>query len=276
MAGDWIKMRTSLLTNPKVNGIARELENSIEVGSALSTGFVGVMSQIVTRSVMRHVTVSSLLVIWGAANEHTKNGIFENADLDDIDDMVSIPGFAAAMKSMGWLEYDSENSRVILPNFSEYNTSGASRSAISKTAAQRQKEYRERKKQERYVTSDVTRDITRDVTRDVTSNRREEKRREEIKENNKRKKHPLPKDFQITKKMVTWFEKQNFQIEINSATEKWADAMRSNESKYQYTNWEATWRGGMRKAQEWFVDKNPNPTVQHSRRMMPKPGEPIQ
>lgn len=172
MAGDWIKMRTSLLTNPKVNGIARALESSREVSRALSTGFNGGMSEIVTRNVMRHVTVSSLLIVWGAANEHTNDGVFKSADLSDIDDMVGIPGFGDAMESVGWAEYDHESNTVTLPNFNEYNTSGASRSAGAKSAAQRQKEYRDRKK---HNESDVTRDVTNGVTRD----RREEKRREE-------------------------------------------------------------------------------------------------
>ena len=169
MAGDWIKMRTSLLTNPKVNGIARVLEASRDVSRALSTGYSGDMSEIVTRNVMRHVTVSSLLIVWGAANEHTDDGVFKSADLSDIDDMVGIPGFGEAMESVGWASYDADSNTVTLPNFSEYNTSGASRSAGAKSAAQRQKEYRDRKKQ-----SDG------DVTRDVTRDRREEKSREEI------------------------------------------------------------------------------------------------
>lgn len=174
MAGDWIKMRTSLLTNPKVNGIARELECNKDVSATLSTGYNGVMSEIVTRNVMRHVTVSSLLVVWGAANEHTKDGVFLNADLSDIDDMVGIPGFGDAMAVVGWAIYEEDSNSVTLPNFNEYNTSGQIRSAGAKTAAERQKEYRDRKKSKES-------DVTSDVTTDVTSNRREEKRREEKK-----------------------------------------------------------------------------------------------
>lgn len=186
MAGEWIKMRTSLLTNPKVNGIARILEESPDTGRALSNGFNGPLREIVTRNVTRHVTVSSLLVVWGAANEHTKDGIFENADLSDIDDMVGIPGFGEALVSVGWAEYDEERQRVIFPNFSEYNTSGSERSASGKTGAERQREYRERKKAGISSKSDVT----CDVTCDVTSNRREEKRREE--DNPKAPAEPLP------------------------------------------------------------------------------------
>lgn len=177
MAGDWIKMRTSLLTNPKVNGIARILERASDVGRVLSTGYNGPLSEIVTRTVTRHVTVSCLLIVWGAANEHTKDGVFTDADLSDIDDMVGIPGFGAAMVEVGWAEFDSEKVTVSLPNFSEYNTSGHERTAGAKTNAERQKEYRDRKNNE---TVTGFRNES-DVTESVTSNRREEKRREEVK-----------------------------------------------------------------------------------------------
>lgn len=175
MAGDWIKMRTSLLTNPRVNGIARLLESSESVTRALCVTHNGVMSQIVTRSVMRHVTVSSLLVVWGAANEHTRDGVFRNADLSDVDDMVGVPGFGAAMQAVGWAFFDAEACTVALPNFNEYNTSSSERSATAKGSAERQREYRERKKSQGS-------DVTRDVTNDVTRYRREDKRREEKKE----------------------------------------------------------------------------------------------
>ena len=168
MSGDWIKMRPSLLTSPKVNGIARFLERNESVTEVLSTGFHGRMTEIVTRNVMRNVTVASLLIVWGAANEHTEDGIFINADLTDIDDMVGIPGFGAAMESVGWLEFDDEKFVVILPNFNEYNTCGGNRSANAQDGAHRQKKYRERKRLQ-----------NSDVTSDVTSDHREEKRRED-------------------------------------------------------------------------------------------------
>lgn len=176
MAGDWIKMRPSLITSPKVNGIARELERSVDVGRALSTGYNGVMSDVVTRNVMRNVTVSALLTVWGAANEHTVDGVFRNADLSDIDDMVGIPGFGEAMVSVGWAIFDDEEFTVTLPNFNEYNTSGKERGASSKTNAERQREYRKRKKQDENRNEIVT---TNNVTSDVTRNHREEKRRED-------------------------------------------------------------------------------------------------
>lgn len=175
MAGDWIKMRTSLVTSPKVNGIARILERSAEVGKMLTNSHNTTLSDVVTRNVTRNVTVSLLLTLWSAANEHTRNGVFENADLSDIDDIVGVPGFGAALSTVGWAIHDEQSNSVILPNFNEYNTSGDMRSASAKTNAQRQKEFRERKKQQES-------NVTRNVTNNVTSNRREEKRREDLKQ----------------------------------------------------------------------------------------------
>lgn len=213
MAGEWIKMRTSLMTSPKVNGIARYLETSKKACQTLSTGYNGTLSEIVTRNVTRCVTVSSLLVIWGAANEHTKDGIFHNADLSDIDDMVGIPDFGAAMESVGWAIYDEEIDAVILPNFSEYNTVGEDRKS---NAADRQRRYRERKKA-------LQSDVTSDVTRYVTSNGREEKRREEkIKDINP----PNPPRGRELKKSYPYPEQLNAQ-----AWEEWKAYRRENKFK---------------------------------------------
>ncbi len=165
MAGDWIKMRPSLLTSPKVNGIARILEASPAVACALTTGFRGPLSEVVTRNVMRNVTVASLLVIWGAANEHTEDGIFRNADLSDLDDIVGIPGFGSAMASVGWAEFHPHEGCVSLPNFAEYNTCGRDRA--KEKNAERQRRFREKHNAES------------NVTNNVTNNDREEKRREE-------------------------------------------------------------------------------------------------
>jgi hypothetical protein len=176
MAGDWIKMRPGLLTSPKVNGIARLLENSTPASEALSTGHNGPLREIVTRNVLRYVTVTALLLVWGAANEHTRNGTFHNADLSDIDDIAGVPGFAQAMMAVGWLEYDAELEAVTLPNFNEYNTSGLIRSAGAKSNAERQREYRERKKRKEIRNENV---VTHNVTLHNDSNRREEKSREE-------------------------------------------------------------------------------------------------
>lgn len=239
MAGDWIKMRTSLLTNPRVNGIARELESSMEAGRVLSTGYSGCMSEIVTRNVMRHVTVSLLLVIWGAANEHTKDGIFHDADLSDIDDMAGIPGFGKAMESVGWIVFDEAEFTVTLPNFNEYNTSGSERSATGKSNAQRQKEYRDRKKDAKNVTEN-------NVTRNVTRNRREEKRREDTEgdKSPSSRASRLPKTFDPSPEPEAE-QGIDRQLELEKFHDFWAAKSGKDATKL---DWQATWRNWARNA----------------------------
>jgi hypothetical protein len=176
MAGDWIKMRPALLTSPKVKAVSAALASNTETLKALCISSDALRYDVTSR-VMRPVTVASLLVIWGAANDHTEDGVFRNADVTYIDDLAGIPGFGAAMESVGWAVFDEEKKTVTLPNFNEYNTCGKDRSPKAKSSAQRQKEYRERKKQAESVTDE---NVTQRNESYVTRYHREEKRREEV------------------------------------------------------------------------------------------------
>jgi len=182
VAGDWIKMRVNLVSHPKVLALAETLATDDEYQEwSTMAGFIPSIGGSRDDSerdyqaslrVTRYVTVCALLRFWGYANEHAKDEFIGSLRLHDIDDVVQVPGFGAALQSIGWAEYDAERRGLSLPNFNEYNTSGNERSASAKSAAQRQKEYRDRKKAGES-------DVTRDDKSDVTSNRREEKRREE-------------------------------------------------------------------------------------------------
>lgn len=250
MAGEWIKMRTSLLTNPRVNGIARIIEQSTAVGRVLSTGFNGSLREIVTRNVTRHVTVSSLLIIWGAANEHTKDGIFRNADLSDIDDMVGIPGFGAAMVEVGWAEFDESSNCVMLPNFAEYNMTGDERAAGAKTGAQRQKEYRDRKKSQGETNDGDDSDVTR--------NRREEKRIEEkiidkstdsgTAKGRGTRGTRLPADWKPSPDDVEYCKTERPELLPSKVAQNFYDYWIAKSGKdATKVNWSATWRSWVRK-----------------------------
>jgi hypothetical protein len=173
MAGDWIKMRLSLVTHPKVMRAAEcLLENRDYLSwSSLHWGVIGYppnkdrdkQERYDALRITRYVTVCALLRFWGYANEHIKDdetiyGLWP----DDVDQISGVPGFASALEAVGWIE-DANTGAMKLPNFNKYNVSGANRGA---TNAERQRRYRERKKGN-----------DSNVTRDVTSNAREEKRR---------------------------------------------------------------------------------------------------
>lgn len=183
MAGDWIKMRVGLTTNPRVMRIAECLLEDARFmdWAGLSYGMAGYPAPSPEESraerhaalrVTRYVTVTALLRWWGYANEHSKGEFIAGLFPEDVEEITGVPGFASAIEATGWVEFDP-NGGASLPNFNEHNTSAGERSG----AAERQKRYRER---QREVDAPVTPE--RDVTRDVTVTPREEKKREEKKE----------------------------------------------------------------------------------------------
>jgi len=162
---DWVKMRTSLKSHPKVNEIAALLEKPADGRDGFDVSVSGQRSALLTRNVTRCVTVTSLLLVWSAANEHTSNGVFRNVDLSYLDVLAEFDGFGEAMAAVGWAIFDAENRCVILPDFCENNVPASQRAS---TNAERQRRYRERQKANRNVTRNVTHNVTDSVTRDVT------------------------------------------------------------------------------------------------------------
>jgi hypothetical protein len=164
MAGDWVKMRSALLANPKVHAIAKAIGRDSRAGAALTTGFNGSPEQVLSRHALRHVCVTALLCVWSAANEHSDGGKLSCCDLEDLDEIAGVPGFGDAMSSVGWACRDDSENCVLLPNFSEHNTT-----AKDRTAAERQRRRR----------SKCHGGVTRDSHAVTVTQRREEKRREE-------------------------------------------------------------------------------------------------
>lgn len=140
MAGDWIKMRSALLSNPKVHTIARLVGECREASRVLTTGASCPPCEVLSRNALRNVTVTALLLVWSSANEHTSDGVMRCCDLIDVDEIAGIPGFGEAMQYVGWAQHDVEKDAIILPNFTEWNTP-----AKDRTAAERQRRFREKR-----------------------------------------------------------------------------------------------------------------------------------
>jgi hypothetical protein len=128
MAGDWIKMRSALPTCPKTAAVARAIGTAPEF-SGLS------------RQSMRLLVVGGLHAVWAAVNEHTADGVMENAYLEDVDDIAGIDGFGQAMREAGWLEVDEAARTLTFPNFGQWNTP-----AKDTTAAERMRKHREKQR----------------------------------------------------------------------------------------------------------------------------------
>ena len=172
MAGDWIKMRTGLLNDPKAKALADAWERSERFEHDWSAGALG--ECYVARNALRFAVTGALHAVWSSVNEHGNDGFVSGAKLDWINDIVGIGDFAGAMKSVGWVE--ETKGGLSFPKFDRNNTCGA----------ERQKRYRENKKRtsdaSRNDNASVTRSATGDVTGDSALRPREEKRREEVRE----------------------------------------------------------------------------------------------
>ncbi|MBX3610370.1 MAG: hypothetical protein KF871_10800 [Hydrogenophaga sp.] len=196
---DWIKMRSSLVTNPKVVRMARVLladhgfREWIGGLRGCDTCDESVTSHVTTRDieVVTRIVVGALVPTWSAVNDTAgRDGVIRHASSHDFDISAGVPGFGRALLAVDWLQELPGGDGVRFVNFDEHNSPQKERSLTSKSGAERTKEYRERKKQEQasVTKSDAESDEARDVT--VTSQRddREEKSREE----KKRKKPPTP------------------------------------------------------------------------------------
>jgi hypothetical protein len=137
MAGDWIKMRTNLDTDPRVVEIAAQL-NMTEL----------------------HV-IGCLWKLWAWANDHSIDGNAIRVTHVTLDRYTSVPGFADALRNVGWLE--GRDTALTFPRFVEHNGQTAKKRAETK---ERVANYRNAKS----VTS-----VTQKV---LPEKRREEKRRE--------------------------------------------------------------------------------------------------
>ena len=103
MAGDWIKMRTDLLTSPKV----------VRMASALNAD--------------RFRIVGGLLSVWSLFDAHSADGSLSGYSLEALDELAAWPGFSAAMVAVGWLLESGES--LDLPRFEAHNGASAKRRA---------------------------------------------------------------------------------------------------------------------------------------------------
>ena len=96
----WIKIRTTLVSDPRVNAIAASL------------------------NINRNAVVGALVAVWSFADAHSVDGRLPWTTRDDIDGISQLPGFARAMFEVGWLD-DGDPSGVVLPRFVEHNGESA-------------------------------------------------------------------------------------------------------------------------------------------------------
>ena len=149
MAGDWIKMRGSIIRSPRLIAMARWLGEQPDFRAAVLPGGPRNGEFLVGDGGLRAVTVAALLSVWSEARQHGKfvgdDLILGGLEAGDLDAMAGFPAVGWAMIEVGWAteqrDTDGNVISVTLPNFKEYN-------AEPMTDAERQRRYKVRKKQQ--------------------------------------------------------------------------------------------------------------------------------
>jgi len=106
MAGEWIKVRTNLWTDPRVSQLCDLTDAS------------------------KPAVVGALYWLWSSADEHTQNGHMPGLSLKAIDRESGVPGMGAALLSIDWIEDTAGG--ITLTRFEEHN--GASAKSRAQTA----------------------------------------------------------------------------------------------------------------------------------------------
>lgn len=141
MAGDWIKMRANLDSDPRVIALAAEL------------------------AVPELLIVGALWKVWAWADSHSLDGNAIRVTTVTLDKFTGLSGFAVALRNVGWLE--GRDNALTFPRFAEHNGQTAKKRAETKN---RVAKHRAQKGNELSVT-----DVTPKV---LPEKRREEKSKE--------------------------------------------------------------------------------------------------
>ena len=113
MAGSWIRMRHDLIDAPEIRRLARAV------------------------GVTRDDVYGKLFRLWSWFDRHSVNGVVADEDLEAVDELIGVPGFAAALVSVGWLA--AQGGGIVIPHWERHNSETAKERAL---AAVRQERHR--------------------------------------------------------------------------------------------------------------------------------------
>jgi len=139
MAGDWIKMRNDLHTDPRV----------VRISCACKAH--------------RCAVVGALHLVWSLFDSHTSDGMLIGYTSELIEEMTDIPGLCEAMQKVGWLVI--EDNCLKMPDFERHSGVSAKRRAQNASRVRISRECASRAQNVR--------------AESAPEKRREEKRREE-------------------------------------------------------------------------------------------------
>lgn len=115
MAGDWLKVEVATPDKPEVMRMARRL------------------------NLDRDAVFGKLIRVWAWFDTQSVDGRVDGCVSTDVDALVAVNGFAAAMTEVSWLDFDDKKEVLVLPNFERHNGETAKKRALK---TRRQKKWR--------------------------------------------------------------------------------------------------------------------------------------
>jgi hypothetical protein len=103
----WIKMRTNLMTDPRVVRLAVQLRQP------------------------RALVVGACYVLWCLADQHSEDGCLTGYTAEILDELTGLQGFSAGMQAVQWLTISPDGLQV--PRFDEHNSQSAKQRAQAAT-----------------------------------------------------------------------------------------------------------------------------------------------
>jgi len=113
MAGSWIRMRHDLIDAPEIRRLAK------------------------AAGVTKDDIYGKLFRLWSWFDRHSVNGVVADEELEAVDELIGVPGFAAALVSVGWLA--NQGGGIAIPHWERHNSETAKERAL---AAVRQERHR--------------------------------------------------------------------------------------------------------------------------------------
>ena len=211
MAGDWIKMRVDLATDPAV----------ISVSCALG--------------ITEFEVVGMLHHFWSWADAQSRDGHAAGVTKAWVDRYVHHAGFADQLENVGWLE--CSGSGIDIPNFDRHNGASAKSRGLAANRQQNRREKTSRTERDNSVTREEKRREEIDIPPLIPPA-----------EKPSAKKSKIPSPFLVTGEMRAWAAESAPGVDLKTETEKFVDYWRG-EAKTK-ADWPATWRNWMRKAQQ--------------------------
>ncbi len=131
----WIKWEKDLETDPRFVRLVRQLRNACY--ASVTYGSNQPVSTALPPALANTLTIGCLTKFWSYADTHIRADDTLDLGADDIDDLVGVPGFAAAMPE-DWLRV-IDHQHVELPGYQDHNGVAAKKAALAQKRMDRKR-----------------------------------------------------------------------------------------------------------------------------------------